>query len=63
MGLPKMKVIGILGLLVLAKRRGEIERVAPLIEELQRGGHYLGLREVQAACLCRRGNHLTSCFL
>lgn len=44
-----LKVIGTLGLLVLAKRRGEIERVAPLIEELRRGGHYLGPRAVQAA--------------
>lgn len=44
-----LKVIGTLGLLVLAKRRGEIERVAPLIKELQRGGHYLVPRAVDAA--------------
>jgi predicted nucleic acid-binding protein len=44
-----LKVIGTLGLLILAKRRGEIEQVAPLISQLRRGGHYLGPRAVQAA--------------
>ena len=44
-----LKVIGTLGLLVLAKRRGLIEQVAPLIGQLQGGGHYLGPSAVQAA--------------
>lgn len=44
-----LKVIGTLGLLVLAKRRGLIERVSPLIGQLQAGGHYLGPNVVQAA--------------
>lgn len=44
-----LKVIGTLGLLVLAKWRGLIECVAPLIGQLQAGGHYLGANVVQAA--------------
>jgi predicted nucleic acid-binding protein len=44
-----LKVIGTLGLLVLAKRRGEIAQVAPFIGQLQAGGHYLGPSAVQAA--------------
>lgn len=44
-----LKVIGTLGLLVLAKRRGLIEQVATLIGQLQVGGHYLGPSAVQAA--------------
>lgn len=44
-----LKVIGTLGLLVLAKRRGLVERVAPLIGQLQAGGHYLGANAVSAA--------------
>ena len=44
-----LKVIGTLGLLVLAKRGGLIEQVAPLIVQLQAGGHYLGPSAVQAA--------------
>lgn len=45
----ELKVIGTLGLLVLAKRRGQIETVAPLITQLQAGGHYLGPGAVLAA--------------
>ena len=44
-----LKVIGTLGLLVLAKRGGLIEQVAPLVVQLQAGGHYLGPGAVQAA--------------
>ena len=44
-----LKVIGTLGLLVLAKRRGLIEYVTPLIAQLQANGHYLGANVVQAA--------------
>jgi predicted nucleic acid-binding protein len=44
-----LKVIGTLGLLVLAKRSGETAQVAPLICQLQAGGHYLGPSAVQAA--------------
>ena len=44
-----LKVIGTMGLLVLAKRRGLIEQVATLIGQLQVGGHYLGPSAVQAA--------------
>jgi hypothetical protein len=44
-----LKVIGTLGVLVLAKRHGEIARLAPLISQLQEGGHYLGPGAVQAA--------------
>ncbi len=44
-----LKVLGTMGLLVLAKRRGLVERVAPLIAQLQAGGHYLGEAAVQAA--------------
>lgn len=44
-----LRVIGTLGVLVLAKRRALIERVAPLIRQLQAGGHYLGPSAVQAA--------------
>lgn len=44
-----LRVIGTLGLLVLAKRRGLIDCVAPLISQLQAGGHYLGANAVQAA--------------
>ena len=44
-----LKVIGTLGLLVLARRRGLVERVAPLIKQLQAGGHYLGATAVGAA--------------
>ena len=44
-----LKVIGTMGLLVLAKRRGLIEQVAPLIGQLQVGGHYLGPSAVRAA--------------
>lgn len=44
-----LKVIGTLGLLILAKRGGLIEQVAPLIVQLQAGGHYLGPSAVQAA--------------
>lgn len=44
-----LKVIGTLGVLVLAKRNKLIERVAPLIGQLQAGGHYLGATVVQAA--------------
>ena len=44
-----LKVIGTLGVLVLAKREALLERVAPLIGQLQAGGHYLGPSAVQAA--------------
>ena len=44
-----LKVIGTLGVLVLAKRKALLERVAPLIGQLQAGGHYLGPSAVQAA--------------
>lgn len=44
-----LKVLGTLGVLVLAKRRGLVERVAPLVLELQAGGHSLGATAVQAA--------------
>lgn len=46
---PGLRVIGTLGLLVLAKRRGLIDCVAPLISLLQAGGHYLGANAVQVA--------------
>ena len=44
-----LKVIGTLGVLVLAKRKALIERVAPMINQLQAGGHYLGLNAIHAA--------------
>lgn len=46
---PGLKVIGALGLLVLAKRRGLIDCVVPLIGLLQAGRLYLGANAVQAA--------------
>lgn len=44
-----LKVIGTLGVLVLAKRRGALPLVAPLIEQLRAGGHYLGEAAITAA--------------
>ena len=44
-----LKVIGTLGVLVLGKRKSLVERVAPLISQLQAGGHYLGAGAIQAA--------------
>ena len=43
-----LKVIGTLGVLVLAKRKALLASVAPLIRQLQAGGHYLGPTAVQA---------------
>lgn len=44
-----LKVIGTLGILILAKRCGHLTHVAPLIERLRTGGHYLGTDAVTAA--------------
>ncbi|MBN8441940.1 MAG: DUF3368 domain-containing protein [Thauera sp.] len=44
-----LKVIGTLGILILAKRRGHIVHVAPLVERLRTGGHYLGTAAVLTA--------------
>lgn len=44
-----LKVIGTLGILVLAKRQGKLVRVAPLIEQLRASGHYLGDSVIAAA--------------
>lgn len=44
-----LKVIGTLGILVLAKRHGLIDSVAPLITRLQVSGHYLAGTAVDAA--------------
>jgi len=44
-----LKVIGTLGILVLAKRQGKLVRVAPLIEQLRASGHYLGEAVIAAA--------------
>lgn len=44
-----LKVIGTLGVLVLAKRRGLLQKVHPLIEQMRNGGHYLGEAAVHAA--------------
>lgn len=44
-----LKVIGTLGVLVLAKRQGKLVRVVPLIEQLRASGHYLGDAVIAAA--------------
>lgn len=44
-----LKVIGTLGILVLAKRQGKLVRVAPLIEQLRASGHYLSESVIAAA--------------
>lgn len=44
-----LKVIGTLGVLILAKRRAHIEEVKPLIAKLGAGGHYLSETAVRAA--------------
>ena len=44
-----LKVIGTLGVLVLAKRKALIGSVSPLISQLRVGGHYLGPSAIQAA--------------
>lgn len=44
-----LKVIGTLGILILAKRRGHIAHVAPLVERLRSGGHYLSTAAVLTA--------------
>jgi hypothetical protein len=46
-----LKVIGTLGALILAKRRGHVEQVADLIDRLRAGGHYLSDGAVRAALL------------
>lgn len=44
-----LKVIGTLGILVLAKRRGLLSEIRPLIDQLRHSGHYLGEPAVRAA--------------
>ncbi|NMG70195.1 DUF3368 domain-containing protein [Parazoarcus communis] len=44
-----LKVIGTLGVLVLAKRRGKLQEIRSLIEQMRRAGHYLGDAAVLAA--------------
>lgn len=44
-----LKVIGTLGILVLAKRRGLLPEIRPLIDQLRNSGHYLGDPAVRAA--------------
>lgn len=44
-----LKVIGTLGVLVLAKRRGQLQTIRPLIEQMRSSGHYLGDSAVHAA--------------
>lgn len=44
-----LKVIGTLGILILAKRRGLLPAVHPLIDQMRDGGHYLGDTAVRAA--------------
>jgi predicted nucleic acid-binding protein len=44
-----LKVIGTLGVLILAKRQGALPLVGPMIERLQASGHYLGEAAISAA--------------
>ncbi len=44
-----LKVIGTLGVLILAKRRGLLDRIAPTIESLSAAGHYLSRSAIRAA--------------
>lgn len=44
-----LRVIGTLGILILAKRQGKLAQVAPLIEQLRTSGHYLGEAVIAAA--------------
>jgi uncharacterized protein len=44
-----LKVIGTLGVLVLAKRNGLLEEISPLIRHMRDGGYYLGEAAVRAA--------------
>lgn len=43
-----LQVIGTLGVLVLAKRRGLIPLVGPVVNEMRAGGHYLSDSALQA---------------
>lgn len=44
-----LKVIGTLGVLVLAKRRGLLPEIRPSIEQMRDDGHYLGEVAIRAA--------------
>ncbi|WBL63094.1 DUF3368 domain-containing protein [Thauera sp. WB-2] len=44
-----LKVIGTLGVLVLAKRRGQLQEIRPLIAQMRSTGHYLSDAAVHAA--------------
>jgi predicted nucleic acid-binding protein len=44
-----LTVIGTLGVLVRAKRKGLVSEVRPLIEHLRAGGHHLGGAAIDAA--------------
>lgn len=44
-----LKVIGTLGILILAKRRGILVAVKPMVERLQQSGHYLSDSSIHAA--------------
>lgn len=41
-----LTALGSAGVLVLAKKRGVIERVQPILDELLRAGLYLGVRDI-----------------
>lgn len=44
-----LKVIGTLGVLVLAKRNGLLEEIGPLVRQMRDGGYYLGEATFRAA--------------
>jgi len=44
-----LKVLGTLGILVLAKRRGLLKEIRPLVFQMREGGHYLSEAAIGAA--------------
>lgn len=44
-----LKVLGTLGILVLAKRRGLLKEIRPLVHQMRDGGHYLSEAAIRAA--------------
>lgn len=44
-----LRVIGTLGVLILAKRRGLLQEIRPLVQQMRDGGHFLGDAAVRAA--------------
>lgn len=43
-------LIGVLGLLVLAKRKGELREIRPLLRQLADSGYYLSRQVIEDAC-------------